>query len=205
MIGYIKCKIYENHNQEKKENPQDKALRITANATVRMAIFTCLLFATSVFTALILKDQRNEMRVDQRAWLSVSDISTKWNGKSPDSFIVTVINKGKTPALKVSGRIAKCDSLTTIEGVLDNADTKQEVKDYGMVAPGEEIYVFVPISTDEIKRVRKGGEFFISGKITYRDIYGDEHWTRFCRSPHSDFNSFTIRGEHNQTDEEQSK
>lgn len=147
-------------------------------------------------------EMQTEQRMDQRAWLSVSDITTKWKGENPDYFNITVTNKGKTPALKVTGFLANIDSLDQIKGIIDFSHQKiKDVKNFGMIAPGEDIYIIDPISPEQIKKIRNGVQFFITGQIVYRDIYGKDHWTRFCRSPSSDFTSFTTRGDQNQIDE----
>lgn len=47
--------------QRQKESPTDRAARLTADATVALAIFTVVLAATSVMTVFILKNQLEEM------------------------------------------------------------------------------------------------------------------------------------------------
>jgi len=57
FIGYVKRKAEERAAKKKNEAPTDQAARRTAVATIWMAIFTCILAATSGLTIWILKNQ----------------------------------------------------------------------------------------------------------------------------------------------------
>jgi len=61
FIRYAKRKMDERATKKQKETPSDKAARVTANATVSIAIFTVVSVAVSFGTYLILKGQLNEM------------------------------------------------------------------------------------------------------------------------------------------------
>jgi hypothetical protein len=61
FVGYIKRKIDERTAKKQKEPPVDRAARVTANATLWIAIFTFVSVAVSVGTFLILKSQLKEM------------------------------------------------------------------------------------------------------------------------------------------------
>jgi hypothetical protein len=60
-IGYIKREAQKRAAKKKEESPADKAMRITATATMWMAIFTFLLFLVTGGTLVILKSQLQEM------------------------------------------------------------------------------------------------------------------------------------------------
>jgi hypothetical protein len=61
LIDKIKSKMREYHADKNNETPTDMAVRVTANATVWMAIFTAFLFFTSAATVWILRNQLTEM------------------------------------------------------------------------------------------------------------------------------------------------
>ena len=61
LIHKIKSKMREYRARKNNEAPTDRAVRVTANATVWMAIFTAFLFFTSAATVWILKNQLLEM------------------------------------------------------------------------------------------------------------------------------------------------
>jgi hypothetical protein len=61
LIDKMKSKMREHHAEKHSETPTDRAVRVTANATVWMAIFTAFLFFTSAATVWILRNQLTEM------------------------------------------------------------------------------------------------------------------------------------------------
>ena len=101
---YIKDKLEERRARREQEPPVDKAARVTANATGWMALFTFVLMLVGVGTYLILKNQLQEMREEQRAWVGVLDAVSEpqsFTETEPWRVRVVFFNSGRTPARNV--------------------------------------------------------------------------------------------------------
>ena len=61
FVSYIKSQLQQRKAKKEQETPTDRAARLTAAATVWMAVFTFILAGTSGFTIWILKNQLREM------------------------------------------------------------------------------------------------------------------------------------------------
>ncbi|HUZ93550.1 MAG TPA: hypothetical protein VMU57_01405 [Edaphobacter sp.] len=61
LVSYVKRKFHERSAKKQEESTADRSARLTANATVVLAVFTVILAATSVGTVWILRNQLREM------------------------------------------------------------------------------------------------------------------------------------------------
>jgi hypothetical protein len=127
LIGYAKRKMDERAAKKQNEPPVDRAARVSAKATVWIALFTLVSVVVSVGTFLILKSQLKEMHdggVDthtlaqqaidqttimrQRPWVSLTG-SPEFKGISLDAkgnpqeidVVLTLRNAGNAPAIGV--------------------------------------------------------------------------------------------------------
>jgi hypothetical protein len=125
LIHRIKHLLQERKSRREKESSADKAVRVTATATVWMAFFTFVLAFVGIVTlieiirggtdthdlalaaenqSVTMKNQLEAMRIDERAWLGVVH-----KGKpvlvanAAPSMLLVVTDTGKTPAIHVSG------------------------------------------------------------------------------------------------------
>jgi len=144
------------------------------------------------------QDIRNNFLVDQRAWVSpvhlllTTDPAEAFPGiVNPNAGIVVLRillqNTGKTPAIEyrvqpdvlVSDHVPPCIKEIkpeTMKGILPPNAT----------ATTFNYEITFRISTEEIRQyhVRKGN-LYVSGLVRYKDIFGKDHWTQFCRFRHS--------------------
>lgn len=149
-------------------------------------------------TICILSSQLETQRIDQRAWVSLTDIEVKGN-----RFYTVITNTGKTPANEFKGWISfmNTDDADKINGAFQNIPTAA-VTDFGQIAPGRAITISnTTIIQPVMEKVENGdAKFTVLGKITYVDIFGIPHWTEYCRGAYRDFSGFSFVGTHNQTD-----
>lgn len=217
LLNYINGRNRKRETKNEIEKRQANASVMVARWTMILSIFTIILAGIGFGTAYILYGQfevsqeqffetQKDARIDQRAWLSISGIKTTFNGKKPDTFIVTVKNTGKTPALKTANFINLFNARYEVDCLFSSIPDPTKLKDYGMIGPGDELHIiFHEISPTLIKDFYKSGDLYVCGIICYVDVFGQKHWTQFCRNPTSNFKDFTIRTEYNRTDDEQSK
>jgi hypothetical protein len=131
---------------------------------------------------------QRQMRQDQRAWLDIQFDAISWAENQTIQVRMTLTNKGKTPAKRVSGR-------AYVEKILINQ--KLEFGKYeqqfgsGFLAPNIPIsnwgfqsahkHVPLPMSKTDVADLNEGRAIaVVHGDITYLDIFGIEHWTKFC-------------------------
>jgi hypothetical protein len=145
---------------------------------------------------------RQQIKVDQRAWLSV-DV-----GEETGTFAVRMHNTGKTPALNVTYAVSisggNLGVIPEVEDILKKANSSTgppgTIKDH--LPTG---YVIAPNKSEIASNY--GGKFsqafelsaeraYIQGRITYDDVFGLKHETLFCywyASP----NAFPMCNDHN--------
>jgi hypothetical protein len=136
------------------------------------------------------EDNVEMMRLDQRAWLTVSLAQSTLAAGKPFIAAVNIRNTGKTPAIAVRARV-KLSHLPT--GVLpafaydDIADvtpallgpnaTSSVVLDL-VREPGKSQAVLQSAEVETI--VRGGRTIFSHGEIAYFDVFDRPHWLTFC-------------------------
>src|SRR5262249_23070812 len=136
-------------------------------------------------------------QVDQRAWIALGKLDnartvTVGGPESPE-IMVPVKNYGKTPATAIVG-------VTVAEPVFRNsAPTFDYTKDpwfrVGLIQPNIEHNTRLnPVRsrstgqpraiTPDIAGALQTGDvlLYVHGRITYKDVFGYEHWVTFCES-----------------------
>jgi hypothetical protein len=129
------------------------------------------------------------IRLEQRAWLFVGGFMG--NPKAGDVFAISTIvtNSGKTPARKVA----------LIDGVSPRAPSELPDFDYTRLGPNfategkgilppngsivsvRDVNGGQPLNQSELDLIDRGGiRFYKHGKISYEDVFGCQHWVRYC-------------------------
>ncbi len=118
LIGNIKSKLQQRKAKKQQESTADRLARLTANATLWMAVFTFFLASTSIGTVGILVNQLTEMRDEQRAWVGVQDTVAFGGFTEAEPWKVTVVfvNSGRTPARNVQSSAMFVTSPFPISG-----------------------------------------------------------------------------------------
>jgi hypothetical protein len=145
-----------------------------------------------------------QMRLDQRAWVAVSDVrATDFAIGLP--FVITVVfkNTGKTPAEHF--RVAS--ALDPIAEGHKPAFADLGAISRGLLLPNGEANVMLNATSQSATGVTKSGLeqvksgkliIYVHGRITYDDVFGCHHWTTFCHFWQG--KSLGICQEHNDTD-----
>jgi hypothetical protein len=115
---------------------------------------------------------QNSSQIDQRAWVSVSDMKFIPRG---DQFDVNVVfgNTGKTPAkdftIREAGELVQKGKVPTAEESLQPG--------HGIIAPNGTFHSKLSANGYYDARL---GNLIVHGKIDYNDVFGNGHWTKFC-------------------------
>jgi hypothetical protein len=176
-------------------------VKVTTFADSLLILFTAALTGASLYQFLILRGQLDVMRKDQRAWVAavtgVPETPPSGTGKLL-RIPVEIKNTGKTSARDVkveviarivkNGDDARCEYGNQVPGT--SRGTKVFLPNaprtfYGVIlsAPATEKTLAQPrvVSPDEIQQLIDGREFFVVyGRVSYRDIFNQQHWTHFC-------------------------
>jgi hypothetical protein len=85
LVSNVERKMHERHSKKQEESPTDRAARVTAKATVWLAIFTVVLAGTSIGTVVILKNQLKEMHDGGIDTHALADATEKMKGSAEKS------------------------------------------------------------------------------------------------------------------------
>jgi hypothetical protein len=136
-----------------------------------------LIFLATAFYAVIAYDQWqtqiNAMKVDQRAWVTVSDVIPTRQKDGSSIIRVTFKNTGKTPATDFTIRavrdpIARRGTPSAPEGNLPGI---------GIIAPEGTYHSNMTVARDYDWKIN---DLFIHGTVGYKSVFKGTHWTRFC-------------------------
>lgn len=144
---------------------------------ILMVAFTGGAFGAAAFYANISyrqwRSQIEATKIDQRAWVTVSEVSQKAGKNGDVSVRVTFKNTGKTPAKAFSIRVVD-------ESVARGGTPVAEEKDLpgiGIIAPEGFFHSDMNVGSGYDW---KANDMFIHGRIEYDSVFAEHHWTRFC-------------------------
>lgn len=156
---------------------------------------------TGVFAGLsawIFEGQLREMHeasvIDQRAWVGAIQNDSVAGGILP----IRISNTGKTPALEVSSAASGAivyDTQDIYNPPSDSLDGTIQINK-GMMMPGASQFINAMVFEIPPNKVIE-----IRGTISYADIFGKKHWTRFCFASLSPGNRFRFCTHGNDTDD----
>jgi hypothetical protein len=125
-------------------------------------------------------------RLDQRAWLAPFDIRGLPEENKPYNIIVFMKNTGKTFAKRVEIAMGADVVLKGQEPTFYRLNEPAPAdRSRGMIAPNAgfsaEYQVNPNVTSDELKIYDSGGKWiYVYGRISYKDIFNCDHWTKFC-------------------------
>jgi hypothetical protein len=196
------------------ENKSDNQVKVTVNIPSKTRAIERWQFGVSAFLAVVgfaaiciygrqlgvMRGQLEEMRRDQRAWVSVPSV----NGTKPAvgeklQFAVHLTNTGRTPARNVV--VHPGDEIVG-RGVEPNFSTETKDIRLGILSPGSERTYenFVPELTKEGIESLKKQTLSVHGTVTYDDIFGCHHWITYGAYLVDDWSKYAFYSEHNDTD-----
>lgn len=149
-------------------------------------------------SAWIFEGQLQEMHtasvLDQRAWVGAIQDNPPVGGILP----IRICNTGKTPALEVSSAASGAivyDRQYIEKPPSDSLDGTIQINK-GLMMPGANQFINSMISDVQPNQVIE-----IRGTISYSDIFGKKHWTRFCFAALGPGNRFRFCTHGNDTDD----
>jgi hypothetical protein len=154
-----------------------------------MVVLTGVLAATSTLgNCMAVKavgDAREATRVDQRAWLGVSEtVAVPLTVGEQLRVSVKFVNSGKTPALHLSEAAAWLLLPASQQPDLPNALLGHVSATNGVVAPGSprtDSVAVGSVTQDDINALNSGAYvFYIVGQMNYEDVFGEKHQTNYC-------------------------
>lgn len=136
---------------------------------------------------------QHQLRLDQRAWIGfVLPNNFPLDGQTTPATL-QVTNFGKTPARQVQGNIVATLMMKIQEPSFDFSVGHPHNRFYaGAVFPNSPFPVTINvqryegtpkiISPADLRKELETGQSYIVfyGEITYEDVFGKKHWTRFC-------------------------
>ncbi|MCU1272329.1 MAG: hypothetical protein JWN74_3623 [Acidobacteriaceae bacterium] len=176
-----------------------------------MALFTFVIAAAGILQLCVFAAQLDEMRIDQRAWLSVKCDLKQPQVNGTIMAPAVLLNTGKTPAKDVNGVIfiqrVPRNNLVDFSNPVFNGSPRGNSLDrwpasvnlnLGVLFPNEPIpfseaimrkqdsfggpFVSV-IWTETMQQQYSNGDFYLNvrARFTYDDAAGNPHWTQLCR------------------------
>jgi hypothetical protein len=136
-------------------------------------------------------DEAKRTRVlDERAWVTLYSLERVEAGTDM-YFRVNVKNSGKTPAVGTTIWLGATPDINFAKRFNPTNIIEKSI----MLSPGDTgtldtasrpvpIILIPPMQFFKI-------HMYVYGEIKYKDIFGNTHWTRFCREAVGDFDSFT--------------
>ena len=130
-----------------------------------------------------LAEARKAYKLDERAWVNPYQ-TTRWSDNGfTNSFyyILRFKNIGRTPAVHVFASIAVADSdnFTRIPKISTIAPTNVSTQPLFPNTENQVQSALMPISV-LANAVNKKTVLYVFGAIVYDDIFGKNHWIRYC-------------------------
>ena len=133
-------------------------------------------------------------RLEQRAWISVLSVQNiKPQNDKPLNIPVTIKNTGKTPALDVTALACASVVKKNVKPTFSYNKILDPIQSRMIILPNDE--KTTEINIEDSQRISADGKLtkeaidylnsgketiYIYGKITYKDIFDEQHWTTFC-------------------------
>lgn len=149
---------------------------------------------------------QSNIRLEQRAWVGPVEAIMPKAGEKPEPHLgVKIMNSGKTPARRLLTKIST--QYLPAEAEFAPSYKDDSVKPgVSVIQPGMRINLFSlatlgVMTPQEIDGVRTGRNIlYLYGLITYEDIFGRPHSTRFCLYLQSDLSGFSACSTYNDAD-----
>lgn len=145
--------------------------------------------------------------LEQRAWIGVEDIRGLPEMNKPLTITIVFKNTGKTPAKNVK-------LIDTYKGIEKGNELKFDYpppateESRGVIFPQSILHNdFTPGKGGTIQEIdfnrisSQQVKLFVHGKITYDDIFSNEHWTTFCYYLVAEASGWAACKEYNDTDD----
>lgn len=190
----------------KKQSSTSDPQRWTTIFTGVIAVATVIYAVVSSCQLTVMRRQLENSQLDQRAWVGPVEAIIPKTGERPEPHLgVKIVNSGKTPARKVLAKISTQYLSAETEFAPSYKDDPVEPS-VSVIQPGMWINLFSratlgTMTSQEMDGVRAGrNRLYLYGLITYEDIFGRPHSTRFCLYLQSDLSGFNACSTYNDAD-----
>jgi hypothetical protein len=149
-----------------------------------------------------LDEMKQDRILDERAWVAPFEMIAENSISDTNNtvFKLRFRNTGKTPALNVS----ESHDIAGWVGAVPTNNPPIEICSM-MLAPDGISFIGFKIDNYTVSAIKGGySPFFVYGKISYDDIFGNHHWTEFCWGIERDLN-FRPGPTHNGCDKPEKK
>jgi hypothetical protein len=162
-----------------------------------IAVFTAVLAAAAIYQFIILDDQLDVMRKDQRAWMDVQEVGFQNEVGKPIAITMAFRNTGKTPAMNVY-MVFKLEMLNIADGPTFDYSNKHLVSEVSgtffpntpplrlglsplIAGPGTDDVQGTVLTQDVADKFKNGQIWYAAhGRVSYEDIFGGKHWMTRC-------------------------
>lgn len=181
--------------EEKKEQEKASTDKLVANSTFGLAVITGILAiftgALWLATRKLVIDAKDTSKRQLRAYLSVSIGGGMYQERHKNiRFEVkpNLLNSGNTPAHKIT-YWARAEVLPfPLSDNFDFPPTEDTLQSSLVLGPHQNIILNAVVNEffpeEEAGNIKRGSDrrLYIWGIVSYTDVFGDSHTTRFCHS-----------------------
>jgi hypothetical protein len=152
-----------------------------------------------------IKETRRAFQIEQRAWVGFSGIGDKPELGKPYTITVQFGNTGRTPAIGIRSQIMSVPIPRGQEPDFTYADPPES---QAVLQPnGQFIVSWKATKVGEVfnqatlESLKSGTvRLYVYGHVSYDDVFGGQHWTRFCLHLRGDMDGFTHCKKYNEID-----
>lgn len=151
-----------------------------------------------------------QLRLDERAWVTEVSISGEPQIDQPFAILVELRNTGKTPARHFQGKIVSDPSPRGAEPDLAKLKAIRYTGS-GILAPNSSKFLTTyPLKGSATEKLPKEGmdevkasTLYVFGRVEYDDIFDCHHWSTFCAflDPRENYRKYSLCKQHNDADE----
>lgn len=166
---------------EKKRTPEWGMVVPTWIAAVATLIAAGGAIIYACITSRQLQTSQHQVRMDERAWVFVRNIAPT---KQCPWRAIEFVNSGRTPTLDFSIRAGMG---TVSKGNAPTSTDEQRLQEKGIIAPGGAVSSCIGDQSID-KADWSKYDLFVHGRLDYTDVFGYQHWTKFCFKRDADGN-----------------
>ena len=195
------------HDAPSNESEQPEKKRFWKNISIadRCALFIALaLLVVNICTLVHLRD---ESRLAQRAWVGLhKGLHEPVEQNRALECYLSFTNVGQTPAMNVTGRYTVLPEKKgfDIESYVRKhaGASSTDIPSRGPIIPGQVFVILAnsreKVSQEEASQINSRNRIvYIFGEITYKDIFGERHESKYCYIVDPNNEKLAVYGQYN--------
>jgi hypothetical protein len=202
-------------NQEKHRPQEQRKFHIQIGTFIVAFLALGVSTYQGCLTRRAVRNSEDSLRLDQRAWVGAVEIDNPslldgtrhvyLKQGAAAFFNVVITNTGKTPALKVGTLInwLILPSATPFSPVSGSTTGHPSLT---VIQPQMRLTLTTRMENEQVSRERISAlasgshNLYLFGEISYVDIFGDQHRTKFCAMLTPNLDAFGSCNSHNEAD-----